>query len=228
MWLGILMCILAVQKVIQYFETKQKKYLFFSLLLMLLANFSYQGVVGIFLSISFVYILKYSKYIKQFIINNLIVGFVYAIPALLDFVLVKILYKASRINGKVIFLESLKIIIQNTQNMYIKMYDLLPKYAFILLILFTFTAFWCKICKENKKFLNLLNYFYIICGITIVSVTPQIMQPTNSIWFGPRSTYSFASMYGILVLYLVTNFELEKILEKSIIILSLLLIVFQL
>ena len=227
MWLGILMCILAVQKIIQYFETKQKKYLLISTILMLLANFSYQGVVGIFLSISFVYILKYSKNIKQFIINNLIVGFVYAIPALLDFVLVKILYKASRINGKVIFLESLKIIIQNTQNMYIKMYDLLPKYAFILLILFTFTAFWCKICKENKKFLNLLNYFYIICGITIVSVTPQIMQPTNSIWFGPRSTYSFASMYGILLLYLVTNFELKKILEKSIIILSLLLIVFQ-
>ena len=210
MWLGILMCILAVQKVIQYFETKQKKYLFFSTILMLLANFSYQGVVGIFLSISFVYILKYSKYIKQFIINNLIVGFVYAIPALLDFVLVKILYKASRINGKVIFLESLKIIIQNTQNMYIKMYDLLPKYAFILLILFTFTAFWCKICKENKKFLNLLNYFYIICGITIVSVTPQIMQPTNSIWFGPRSTYSFASMYVLIVFQAQKYIKIEK------------------
>ena len=150
MWFGILMCIYAVQKVIQFFETKQKKYLLISTILMLLANFSYQGVVGIFLSVSFVYTLKYSKNIKQFITNNLIVGFVYAIPALLDFVLVKTLYKASRINGKVIFLESLKIIMQNIQNMYIKMCDLLPKYAFILLIIFTFAVFCCKILKGNN------------------------------------------------------------------------------
>ena len=53
------------------------------------------------------------------------------------------------------------------------------------------------------------------------------MQPTNSIWFGPRSTYSFASMYGIILLYLVTNFKIRKLLEKSVIILSLLLIIFQ-
>lgn len=227
MWLGILMCIFAIQKVIQYFETKQKKYLLCSVLLMLLANFSYQGIVGIFLSIAFVYILKYSKNIKQFLINNIIVGLVYAIPALLDYILVKVFYKASRINGKVIFLDSLKIIIQNTQNMYIKMYDLLPKFAFVLLILFTFMAFWCKILKGNRKFLSLLKFFYIISGITIVSVVPQIIQPTNSIWFGPRSTYCFASMYGILLLYLSINFELEKVFEKSLIILSLLLIGFQ-
>ena len=135
MWFGILMCILATKQTIRFFETKFKKHIIFALIFMFLANCSYQGVVGFFLSISLVFILKYSKNIKQFVVNNFIVGIIYAIPALLDLALVKILYKASRINGQVVLLDSMKLIIQNTQNMYLKMYDLLPKYVFILLIL---------------------------------------------------------------------------------------------
>ena len=205
MWFGILMCILATNQTIRFFKTKLKKNIIFALIFMFLANCSYQGVVGIFLSISLVFIFKYSKNIKQFVVNNFIVGIIYAIPALLDLVLVKILYKASRINGQVVLLDSMKLIIQNTQNMYLKMYDLLPKNVFILLILFTFVVFCCKILKDNKRFSNVLSFFYIIIGITFVAIAPQIVQPTHLIWFSPRSTYSFASMYGILILYLAMN-----------------------
>ena len=227
MWFGILMCILATKQTIRFFETKLKKHIFFALIFMFLANCSYQGVVGIFLSISLVFILKYSKNIKQFVVNNFIVGIIYAIPALLDLALVKILYKASRINGQVVLLDSMKLIIQNTQNMYLRMYDLLPKYVFILLILFTFVVFWCKILKDNKRFSNVLSFFYIIIGITFVAIAPQIVQPTNLIWFSPRSTYSFASMYGILILYLAMNYEVGYIIKNLILLISFLLIIFQ-
>ena len=227
MWFGILMCILATNQTIRFFKTKLKKNIIFALIFMFLANCSYQGVVGIFLSISLVFILKYSKNIKQFVVNNFIVGIIYAIPALLDLVLVKILYKASRINGQVVLLDSMKLIIQNTQNMYLKMYDLLPKYVFILLILFTFVVFWCKILKDNKRFSNVLSFFYIIIGITFVAIAPQIVQPTNLIWFSPRSTYSFASMYGILILYLAMNYEVGYIIKNLILLISFLLIIFQ-
>ena len=227
MWFGILMCILATKQTIRFFETKLKKHIIFTLIFMFLANCSYQGVVGIFLSISLVFILKYSKNIKQFVVNNFIVGIIYAIPALLDLALVKILYKASRINGQVVLLDSMKLIIQNTQNMYLRMYDLLPKYVFILLILFTFVVFWCKILKDNKRFSNVLSFFYIIIGITFVAIAPQIVQPTNLIWFSPRSTYSFASMYGILILYLAMNYEVGYIIKNLILLISFLLIIFQ-
>ena len=227
MWFGILMCILATNQTIRFFETKLKKHIIFALIFMFLANCSYQGVVGIFLSISLVFILKYSKNIKQFVVNNFIVGIIYAIPALLDLVLVKILYKASRINGQVVLLDSMKLIIQNTQNMYLKMYDLLPKYVFILLILFTFVVFCCKILKDNKRFSNVLSFFYIIIGITFVAIAPQIVQPTHLIWFSPRSTYSFASMYGILILYLAMNYEVGYIIKNLILLISFLLIIFQ-
>ena len=204
-----------------------KKYLLYGLILMFIANCLYQGVVGIFLSIALVYILKFSKNIKEFIANNFIAGFIYAIPALINFLFVKIKFKESRINGQIVILDSLEKIWQNTSNMFKTMYGILPKYTFILLILFTFAVFCSKIWKEEKKLLLILKFVYILVGITFIAIAPQILQPTNLIWFGPRSTYSFASMYGVLTLYLAMNYELEGISKYAIIIFSVILLTFQ-
>ena len=225
-WFGVLMCIIGLKNVIKYFETNKKKYIFFAIILMFLANCSYQGIVGIFVSVALVYILKYSKNIKQFISNNIIVCLIYSIPAVLDFFIMKKIFKTTRINGKIIFIESLKKILKGTTEMYVKMYNILPKYAFILLILFTFVVFCCKILKE-KKYLHIFRFLYILIGITFFAILPQIMQPTDSIWFVPRATYSFAAMYGIFILYLSMNYNIEKTIKKSIIIVSSLLILFQ-
>ena len=99
---GILMCIIGIENVIKFWKTSNKKYLFFSLISMFIANCSYQGVVGIFASVLLVYILKYSKTIKEFIKNNLIIGTIYSIPAIIDYLLVKFLYKQNRINKNVV------------------------------------------------------------------------------------------------------------------------------
>ena len=304
MWLGILACMLALMNLQKYFENSKsnsleydkkikemsqnnkssKRYLFLSLIFMFIANCLYQGVVGIFLSVALVFILKYSKNIrkvasphvqvasqpheskklnlvapeksddfsytirkvaspyvqvasekssdfsyaiKEFIANNFIAVLIYAIPALINFLFVKIKYKESRVNGQIVFLDSLEKIWQNTSNMIKTMYGILPKYTFILLILFTFAVFCSKIWKEDKKLLQILKFIYIIVGITFIAIAPQILQPTNLIWFGPRSTYSFASMYGILTLYLAMNYELEGISKYAIIVLSLMLLTFQ-
>ena len=226
MWFGILMCILAIQKLVSYYKTNRKKYIFYSVIYIFVANCSYQGIVGIFVAISLVFILKYSKNIKQFVINNILVGGIYALPAVIDFIIVKIFFKSSRINGKIIFFESLDKILKNSINMIVNMYGILPKYAFILLILFTFIVFCSKIWKD-RNFLHIFKFAYIIIGITVISILPQFIQPTNSIWFVPRSTYSFASMYEILTLYLAMNYNLEKTLNNLIIIISLILIFFQ-
>jgi len=250
MWLGILACVLALMNLQKYFENCKsnnlvndnktekikrlspqnicsKKYLLYSLILMFIANCLYQGVVGIFLSVALVFILKYSKNIIEFIINNAIAGFIYAIPALINFLFVKIKFKESRINGQIMFLDSLEKIWQNTSNMFKTMYGILPKYTFILLILFTFAVFCSKIWKEEKKFLLIMKFIYIVVGITFIAIAPQILQPTNLIWFAPRSIYSFASMYGVLTLYLAMNYELKGISKYTIIILSVMLLAFQ-
>ena len=226
MWFGILMCIIGVKSIVSFFETNKRKYILFAMILMFIANCSYQGIVGIFVSITLVFILKYSNSIKQFIVYNYIVGSVYVVPAVLDFLIMKLIFKTSRINGNVALIESFKKILKYTIEMYIKMYNLLPKYAFILLILFTFTVFCSKIWKE-KKIVHILKILYLIIGITIFAVAPHFIQPTDSIWFVPRSTYSFASMYGIIVLYLVMNYEINGLFKKVIIAISCFFILFQ-
>ena len=247
MWLGILACMLALMNLQKYFENSKsnsleydkkikemsqknkslKRFLIYSLIFMFIANCLYQGVIGIFLSVALVYILKFSKNIKEFIKNNFIAGSIYAIPALINFLFVKIKYKESRVNGQIVLLDSLEKILQNIINMFKTMYGILPKYTFILLILFTFAFFCSKIWKEEKKLLLILKFVYILVGITFIAIAPQILQPTNLIWFGPRSTYSFASMYGVLILYLAMNYELEEISKYTIIILSVMLLTFQ-
>ena len=227
MWFGVLMCVFAVKNLIDFFEKKQKKYVVYSATWMFIANCSYQGIVGIFVAISLVYILKYSKSFKEFLKNNVIVGNIYAIPAIIDYLLVKILFKTSRLNGKINIIESMKIVLKNTFSMVVKTYEILPKYAFILLILFTFIVFCSKIWKERKKLLSITKFFYIIFGVIFFAIAPQIVQPTSSIWFVPRSTYCFASMYGILVLYIAMNYDVEKFSEKLIFIISCGLVIFQ-
>ena len=227
MWFGVLMCVFAVKNLIDFFEKKQKKYVIYSATWMFIANCSYQGIVGIFVAISLVYILKYSKSFKEFLKNNVIVGNIYAIPAIIDYLLVKILFKSSRINGKINTLESIKIILKNTFTMAVKTYEIIPKYIFILLILFTFTVFCSKIWKEKKKLLSTIKFFYIMLGIIFFAIVPQIVQPTNSIWFVPRTTYCFASMYGILVLYIAMNYDVEKFSKNLILFISIAFVIFQ-
>ena len=239
MWFGILMCILALENLIKYLDVQKdnenflkdnflNKYLIYALLFMFIANCSYQGIVGIFVAISTVYLIKYSKNIKQFLINNIIVGFIYAIPASLDFILMKLLFKANRVNGEIVLSKSIEKIYSNTINMFKYMYNLLPKYVFILAILFTFAVFCYKIWKDKNKIIEILKFVYIILGVTLIAVLPQIMQSTEAIWFMPRSTYCFASLYGILILYLFMNYNMKNISKTVILCISIILIFLQL
>ena len=155
-------------------------------------------------------------------------GLIYSIPAYADYLLVKILFKSSRVNGQIILTQSLQKIAISSVQMAENMYNLLPKYVFILAILFTFVIFCCKIWKENKRNLHIIKILYIVMGVTFAAIAPQIAQPTASIWFVPRSTYCFASLYGILTLYLSMNYELKNVSKIAIFIISLTLVIFQL
>ena len=45
----------------------------------------------------------------------------------------------------------------------------------------------------------------------MITIIPQLIQDTESIWFMPRSTYVFASMIGILILHLLIENNIENI-----------------
>lgn len=225
---SILMCICGVEAIIKVFDKKEKKYIIFALAYMLFANFSYQGVTGIFIAISLIYIIKYSKNKKEFVFNNIIVALVYGIPSLIDYILIRVLSVGSRVSGDIVLFESIKKIIKSTINMVITTYDLLPKYLYIVLFsIIIIILIWQISLQKERKLSQIFKIAYISAGVIAATIFPQIMQNTDSIWFVPRSTYPYATLYGILVLYLLMNYDLNDFLQKIVIVLSIILLIFQ-
>ena len=196
MMFAVLMSIYGVEKLIKYLKTKKKEYIVISIIFMFVANCCYQGVVGIFAGIGLIYIVKYSRNIKEFIINNSIIAMIYGLPAILDLLIIKLTYSTSRINGKIDLSKSLQKIIPDAVKMIRETYKLLPEFMLIALIVFTFLVLCYKIVKEKGKhkffavFMEILKYTYLLmrsyiynCIATIFSTNRKNMVSTKKYIF---------------------------------------------
>lgn len=214
--LAVLLSVLAVKSFVKYLEGN-KKSLIWMVLLMLVAVFCYQGVVGIFIAISAVFIILYSKNIKDFIRNNFIILLGYGIPAIINFLTVRTFFVNDRVNGEIILGESINKILQGTESM-LSTYGILPEGIFLILlsliILLAFLTIVLNKEKISKKIIMILSLLYIIIIALAITIAPQIMQNTASIWFVPRSTYCFASIIGIVAMYIVLCAKEYKIKSK--------------
>lgn len=220
MMLSVLLCVLAVGKIEKFFGG-DKKSIIYALIYMLIANCCYQGTVGVFVAISLIYVIKYSKNIKEFIINNLIVAFTYGIPALLNFLLVRFIFTNERVNGEIILSKSISKIIQGTNNMLTTTYGLLPNYLFLTVMAILLGVIIFKSIRLDKntkeKILSILGAFYLIIITLFATVAPQLLQDTNQIWFVARSSYPMAAIIGILLEYLFMKFDIKSITKNILI-----------
>ena len=80
--LSVLFCILAFKQFVNYLKEDKIKYLIFSFIYMLFANFSYQGTVGLFVVLACLYIVINNNNFKTFFKNNFYAAICYGIPAL--------------------------------------------------------------------------------------------------------------------------------------------------
>lgn len=224
--LSVLFCVLAVEKLIEYFESKEKKDLLFTFIYMLLANFSYQGTVALFVALALIYILKYSENFKRFVVNNIVTGLCYGIPAVINLVIVRV-FENDRIAGEHNIKHSLIKIIDGTKCM-LKTYEIIPEYIFKLILVLVIAILIYYIIKDkNKKIISVLSIIYIIIGVLFITILPQFMQATSSIWFVPRSSYAFGAIFAILILYLLINYKISIKLPNVIIMVSVLYLIVQ-
>jgi len=230
MWLSILFNILALKNLIEYFDGNKKK-IFLTFIYMLLANFSYQGTVALFVALSVVYIIKYSINFKNFIKNNFVVALCYGIPAFINFATVKFIFSNSRVSGEINIFSAINKIFESIRNMIIETYSIIPKYVFIVafgLIILYITIYIIKSKNTiTAKIIKSLSVVYIILGVFISTMMPHIMQNTSAIWFVPRSTYALASILGILLLYFYINFESYNTISKIVSIIIILFLIVQ-
>ena len=211
MLLAVFLCICAVEQFVKFLEEENKlKSIVKALIFMLIATFSYQGVLAIFISLSSIYIIKYSKKIKDFILNNVVMFVCYGVPAIINFGTIRIFFDNSRVSGKIILAETIEKIAAGSEKMF-QTYNILPENFYLVLVAITLAVLLISIIrnKENRIY-KIFGLFYIILLNYIMTVIPIVMQDTASIWFVSRSSYAFASILGLIILYGVINVKARK------------------
>lgn len=220
--LSVLFNILAIKKLDKAFASNKKKDYVLVFIYMILAYFSYQGTVALFLSLGVIYILKYSKNIKDFIIKNIQVGLLYAIPAIINYIPIKFIFKTSRMEGTLTISEKIIMIYNSLKAIILKTSDVFPKYFFLGICGIASIMLIVKIIKSkntnSKKAVYILGFIYIILANIISTSAPQVLQ--NWVSIVPRNAYSIGAVVGIIFTYLCMNFEISDILKNIIIAVS--------
>ena len=215
MMLSILSCIIAYKYFDRYLENKNKKNIIYSMICVLLGLFSYQGTIALFIALSLFSIIKYSKNIKEFMKNNIIIVLIYGIPSIINYLFI-ILFSTNRVGGNFNISKTINAIISNT-GIIIDGFGLYFKgiLTLILIISIIISIYYVLKDKKNKK---IIYVFYIILMIYIFTILPIIPQTGDRIAIYPRTCYVFFSLIGILFIY-INNKKNYKLLNTITIIL---------
>lgn len=198
--LSILACIYALDFFIKYIQGKdKKKNLIFSTFFMLLSIFCYQGVPALFVAIATIYIFKYSDSFIKFAKHLIITLIIYGIPAVINFITVRFVFTGHRVDGSINISGTISKLIDGCKNM-VATYQILPKYFYVICLAIIVVIALIIVIKR-KSFTEIFKISFIGFMTILMTILPQAMQNTESIWFVSRSTYAFASLAGILELY---------------------------
>ena len=221
MTLSVLFNILAIGHIENAlkFEKKSIKSMILILVYMFLANCSYQGTVGLFVTIATVYIVKNSRSILTFILNNIVVAILYAIPALANYAITRFIFKSTRLNEQIFSIEKIKNIIQITKIDIINTFDIMPKYLFLTMIVLFVLLYIIKSIKNKKNiFLCLFFIVYIVVANLFATMAPQVMQ--SYVYVVPRNIYSLGAILGVILMIMYFNDNKTKIIDTIIIVIS--------
>ena len=226
MTLAILFCVFAVDEFVKLLKNKNnKKCIILSIIFMVLSISCYQGVAAIFLALATLFVIKYSNNFKDFIIKTVKSLIVYGIPAVLNVFIVKFIFIGERVNGRIILSESI-LRIKNGIIAMIKAYGILPKYFFAIMFIVVFIIAIIECIRNSKqKVLSIIKLIYLDSVISISTIAPFIMQSSDSIWFQPRSTYAFASILAIQIMYILIYIGDDKISQYLITLISIVIII---
>ena len=210
MMLSVLMSILAIGQLDKALQG-DKKACIIILIEMFIANCCYQGTVGIFVAMGTIYIVKNSKNIKEFIKNHILVAGLYALPAILNLFIVKLIFHSSRLENGLSFYEKIKSILKTTLDIFKNTFDILPQYLFLGLLLITCIVFVIKIFRnrEGKIGLNIFALIYVIIATILSTVAPQIMQAY--VYMVPRNTFSLGAILAIVLILAYQRVKMGKV-----------------
>jgi hypothetical protein len=205
---SILLNVIALKYFVNYLKEKKKKNLIITAIILILASGCYQGTLALFVALSTIFIIKYFKNFKEFIINNIWIILGYGIAGIFNLTVSK-LTAGTRTSGVIELGKSIEKVFKGSMEMF-KTNGIINKTALIviavLLAIFIITAI---IKSDKKKMISILQLLYIFVATYIIVIAPQFLQNTESIWMVPRSTYAFASIIGIVFIFAFMQLEIK-------------------
>lgn len=197
--LAIFFNAVAILLIDKFFERKEWKYFLGSVMVMILATFTYQGTIALFVILSLPFASKSAKSFKDYLFHVFAIGLSYAIPVLLDLIALKFVFKSSRIKQEVNLFENCKNVIDGLRRFGVSTFSILPSYMFLILLGFGFLAAIFMAIKMKHRFIYLINIPVIILASVIFSAA-TIIQGTG--WWSQRTTYPIASVLGALTVHM--------------------------
>ena len=225
---SILMAILALKYFVLFLQGK-KIYLFLSFICLILSSITYQIIPGIFITLALPFIIKHSKSVRTFVINNLFAALIYGSGTGIDYLIVKLTQDNTRVGSGIHLSNIIKFYSFCTNN-----------FAFIFLYIGLIGASLGIFALVNKKrygyyftkssILVYAKYFYVIIGAMSVTVLPFVFTDPNEVWIMFRVIYPFGALPGAILI--LKNYKedyeakevKQKINKKAIILLSVLLV----
>ncbi len=207
---GILLCVVAVYFFAKYLDSRKPKPLILTFAFVVLATFCYQGIVGLFIVLATLFVALKSKNWRTFLKDTILSVVIYAIGPILNIIFIKIFSSGGRTGGEIILQESFTKIITGTKSMF-DVFGIMPATCFwgAIIAVVVLWLFYCV--KQHKLFhhltlIALAQIIYLTAVIYLAAIAPQAIQNTSAIWIVPRSTYVFASIFGIILTIILSNY----------------------
>ena len=208
---SILMATLAVKYFVLFLQGN-KNYLFLAFPCLILSAITYQIIPGVFVTLSLPFIIKYSKSLKAFLLNNLFAVLIYGSGTGIDYLIVKLTQDNHRVGSGM-----------HLSNIW-KFYSFCTyHFAFIFLyigiIAISLGIFALVNKKRTGKYLtkeSLLiyaKYFYIVLGVMAVTVIPFVFTDPAEVWIMFRVTYPFGALPGAILI--MKNYKEEYTAEAT-------------
>ena len=204
---AILFAILGAITLHQYTKQKTKSKLLISFIFTLLSCCSYQGIVGLYIILSTLFILL-DKNTNTKIIKKLSPCILIYLSAIVINLLLSKLINGSTKGGvsNINFLATLGALGKGIGKM-LSLYNIVPAIIIYSLLVLVFISYLRKKKQEKSFFIDLVLLAILIVSVAIL---PYMSQSPDSIWFVPRSSWPFAAGVATLIIFICGQVDAKR------------------
>lgn len=233
--LGVLFNVLSARQLVLYFKNKKKKAYISAILFVILAFFTYQGTIALFIVLVMPFVYYYSKDIQEYLIYIFRIGIVYAVAVGLGMAVIKLILHSAKAGTEFDLMSNLYHAVGGLGRYGYTTFGILPHGLFIgaSLVVFVIAVFLIssrrksivfeagghsieqsiresKILKQTNIELSTASkvkyrLVHLVLMILAIYVFSAASIFQGSGWWAPRIVYPIASMVAVLILDLFIN-----------------------